>query len=352
MPPADESWNSQASAQQNTGETVFMWTDLLVLFGIVAVGILLLATAIQFSREVSRRTQCGHRLRSWTEGMIAHEAARGAFPIASLHVARERQSPDSLDNSVYAIPDIGPAGNRQSWPPRLWEFVDERRLGERFPPYIPFHKPPNTIPETYDGLCAQPIDLYYCPSDRGIAFMTSDRYWRVRGNYVVNWGPIPYQILPGSSMPPARAPFGFRDYYSRDKPFVARFRDLTDGASKTLIMSETIMHPHDESADQRGDIMNEDGGAGLFMTIQGPNGRSDAVKRHRNCDAVPRLPCSVAMNDLVHDRYAIVLAARSNHSGGVNASTCDGGVRFVADHIDLDVWQALSTINGNESDLE
>lgn len=80
--------------------------------------------------------------------------------------------------------------------------------------------------------------------------MTSDPYWRIRGNYIVNWGPVPFQTLPGTSLPSVRAPFGFRDYYSYDKPFVARFRNLTDGASRTLLMSETIMHPRDESADQ------------------------------------------------------------------------------------------------------
>jgi prepilin-type processing-associated H-X9-DG protein len=43
-----------------------------------------------------------------------------------------------------------------------------------------------------------------------------------------------------------------------------------------------------------------------------------------------------------------VTAARSRHSGGVNAAFCDGSVRFISDDISLDAWQALGSMNGAE----
>lgn len=86
--------------------------------------------------------------------MHAYESARGELPIASLRVGHHQPSRSFSDASAYAIPDIGPPGNRQSWPPRLCEFVDEPRLAERFPPYMPFDEPPNTKAGTFDGLCA------------------------------------------------------------------------------------------------------------------------------------------------------------------------------------------------------
>jgi prepilin-type processing-associated H-X9-DG protein len=45
---------------------------------------------------------------------------------------------------------------------------------------------------------------------------------------------------------------------------------------------------------------------------------------------------------------AQVAAARSRHSGGVNAALCDGSIRFVRDSIALAVWQALGTADGGE----
>jgi prepilin-type processing-associated H-X9-DG protein len=41
-------------------------------------------------------------------------------------------------------------------------------------------------------------------------------------------------------------------------------------------------------------------------------------------------------------------AARSFHSGGVNALFADGRVVFVKDSINVQTWRALSTISGGE----
>jgi len=42
-------------------------------------------------------------------------------------------------------------------------------------------------------------------------------------------------------------------------------------------------------------------------------------------------------------------AARSKHSGGVNASLADGSVRFISSSITIATWKALSTRAGNEA---
>jgi prepilin-type processing-associated H-X9-DG protein len=41
--------------------------------------------------------------------------------------------------------------------------------------------------------------------------------------------------------------------------------------------------------------------------------------------------------------------ARSRHSGGVNLLMADGSVQFVLNQVDLPVWQAWGTRNGNET---
>ena len=64
------------------------------------------------------------------------------------------------------------------------------------------------------------------------------------------------------------------------------------------------------------------------------------------CDHLPEqgLPCGISPVDRMDD-YA---AARSRHPGGVHVTFCDGHVDFYADEVDYDLWQALSTINGQE----
>jgi prepilin-type processing-associated H-X9-DG protein len=43
------------------------------------------------------------------------------------------------------------------------------------------------------------------------------------------------------------------------------------------------------------------------------------------------------------------VAARSNHTGGVNVAMGDGSVTFVADDISSSIWRGLATRAGGES---
>ena len=44
-------------------------------------------------------------------------------------------------------------------------------------------------------------------------------------------------------------------------------------------------------------------------------------------------------------------AARSHHSGGVNTALGDGSVRFFSDTISSDVWKALGSTRGGETNV-
>jgi prepilin-type processing-associated H-X9-DG protein len=44
-------------------------------------------------------------------------------------------------------------------------------------------------------------------------------------------------------------------------------------------------------------------------------------------------------------------AARSLHSGGVNVTFGDGSVRFIADTVQRDVWRAMATRAGGETNV-
>ena len=41
-------------------------------------------------------------------------------------------------------------------------------------------------------------------------------------------------------------------------------------------------------------------------------------------------------------------AARSRHTGGVNAALCDGSIRFFSNSISLRTWSAMGSMAGGE----
>jgi prepilin-type processing-associated H-X9-DG protein len=81
-----------------------------------------------------------------------------------------------------------------------------------------------------------------------------------------------------------------------------------------------------------------------YQTVLTPNSPSADLG---NCDSKngdPAMPCT-------EDFYGGSLkhfAARSRHNGGVNVLFADGDVRFVQNNINIGVWQALGTYQGNE----
>jgi prepilin-type processing-associated H-X9-DG protein len=97
----------------------------------------------------------------------------------------------------------------------------------------------------------------------------------------------------------------------------------------------------DELFDIRGDIINNDRGCSMFMTLNTPNSTAtDALVFYAaNSDPMmPSAPGSQARN-----------AARSRHPQGVNAALCDGSIRFVNNGVALNAWMAAGTMNGGET---
>jgi prepilin-type processing-associated H-X9-DG protein len=102
--------------------------------------------------------------------------------------------------------------------------------------------------------------------------------------------------------------------------------------------------PTSTSSDWRGATICPGMGANMFSTFTTPNSTTpDSIYA---CDpANPELlPCKVT----VQADGNMFAAARSRHSGGVNAAMADASVRFFQDGISQTVWQALGTRAGGE----
>jgi prepilin-type processing-associated H-X9-DG protein len=222
----------------------------------------------------------------------------------------------------------------------LWPYIEQTSLATQYgnPDALnnDFYLPPSINTNAFTGLCAQKLSLYYCPSDRPGAYDTHDGYYRCRGNYVVNWGtrPIPYT---GS---PPDAPFGWLNNNGDTTPRTTKLTDITDGTSNTLMMSEIIVALNDSDQNAHGDFLNDDPTqpGTQFMTINTPNSGVDVTFCTTNND--PNAPCTSGS--------PLQAAARSRHTGGVNALFCDGSVHFESNGIGSSTWQDLGTMDGGE----
>jgi hypothetical protein len=255
-------------------------------------------------------------LKQWSTAMLLHYDARKQLPAGS------RSNP------------------RQTWVMFLWPYIEQSPLASRNDLTTHFYLAPATLDSGYSlrGLTGQMVPLYNCPTDLG-ADQTVGRYQRRRGNYVVNWGNSRYGQNPE---PDGKAPFSHMDG-SRSRPRDTKFATITDGTSRTLMMSEVLKAWSPEDNDWRGDIMNDDG-VFRFHTLLTPNTSAPDVIESgwftRTGD--PLMPAVAGAAS------AQVAAARSRHTGGVNASLCDASIRFFRDDISLNVWQALGTMDGGE----
>lgn len=301
----------------------FTLVELLVVIAIIGVLIALLLPAVQMARESARRMQCTNHLKQWGLAMHNYHDTIGKLPFGATNDSN---------------------GKRHTWVVSLWPYIEQNNLAEAYDYNQPFYASPNIIQNTFNGVLAQPVDFYYCPSMNGGKMNTSDAYWRCRMHYGVNYGNVTIPNGSPTSTQALKAPFGFDGSNGAlgETPRTSDFSGFTDGLSNTLLMSELRAHPNDSEPDHRGDSFNDDAAGGGFMTVSTPNSSAADVMSSAWCVDKPEigLPC-VGGNE--HH------AARSLHPGGVQALMADGSVHFISETIAIDVWRAAGTMQGGET---
>lgn len=301
----------------------FTLVELLVVIAIIGILVALLLPAVQSARESARRTECVNKCKQWGIAMHLHHDSKSQLPLGS------RQGP------------------RQTWVMHLWPYVEQGAIADLADLEAEFYQPPNTVRDgSMSGATGIKVELYYCPSDIG-SDQLGGGYNRRRGNYVVNWGNINYGQTEGSNPGETvedipQAPFSHVGG-DRKKPRKTAFRNMTDGASQTLLMSETLKGWSVNDDDWRGDIMNDDG-VFRFHTKVTPNSSvADII-----INGWFQETGDSNMPAVAGARTRQVSAARSRHPGGVNAVLCDGSVAFFSDDIHIAVWMGMGTMNGGE----
>ncbi|MCL2623625.1 MAG: DUF1559 domain-containing protein [Planctomycetaceae bacterium] len=324
----------------------FTLVELLVVIAIIGILIALLLPAVQAAREAARRMQCTNHLKQY--GLAMHTYAD----------ANKQKLPFGNTHPVTWVPFPGGVLPRGTWVPRIWPFIEQTALYDRYDFSRGFYELPNcSTVATDETPTSANVNIYYCPSDRPGAMWLADPYIYRRGNYVVNMGndwfwhsnlSYPYKTDATSEEERWKgAPFMFN--------ISVGMGEITDGLSNTMLLSE-VLCADDGHFDFRGGVFNDEGPGHSFMTVTGPNSRTpDSVRCRTSASGtslaavslMTKLPC----NDLTgttsgDERYQ---AARSNHTGGVNVGIADGSVTFVSETIDIATWRAAGSSKGGES---
>ncbi len=332
----------------------FTLIELLVVIAIIAVLIALLLPAVQQAREAARRTQCKNNLKQVGLALHNYHDSFSVFPFGK--------------GFKYA----GAAGYaRWSQHAMILPYVDQAPLYNT----INFSAPPETpgmqgvigfMPAYVSptginaAACRSVISMFFCPSD-GSA--TGD--WAGQNNYAANQGGWLCDRSdqpggPGDSAP-NEIQTGVFYYLSQ-----CRMRDITDGTSNTCFFSEKIRGrgipdpksdlfsmPHQTTLDstyQTCQSLNPATATPLtskwgYSWVMGENCCSlynhVAVPNSRSCAGIG------FGSDMTN--MAMQVSANSKHTGGVHTLTGDGGIHFVSDNIDLNLWRALGTRAGGET---
>jgi hypothetical protein len=134
--------------------------------------------------------------------------------------------------------------------------------------------------------------------------------------------------------------------------YTVRLQGIRDGTSNTMFVAAVLQGAQ---FDVRGVMRSSFAGGGSYMTRFTPNKFQDYLNLVNGGDyldqpifcvsePVAQLPCTGTAGD--SEAFA---ASRSRHPGDVNVLSGDGGVRFIKDAINADVWRALNTIQSSEA---
>jgi len=313
----------------NNEKRGFTLVELLVVIAIIGVLVALLLPAVQAAREAARRAQCVNNLKQLGIGMQNYHDIHRQLPMGNVSCCWGTWQ-------MSILPFI-----EQQQLADLYQFVpkDEEVLLYKYRYEI--EDDTSTPPITNLRVVTSRIGTLTCPSDEP----QRDGRNITAHNYAVNYGNTNHVGVDHHSpfspewVPHIRGPFNGHDWIAHTGAEVA-FREITDGLSNTMLAAEVIQG---QNGDNRG--FTWWGWSAGFETYDIPNATGPDFMQGAS-DCVPEDPNPPCEGESQRNRKKA--AARSRHPSGVNVVMCDGSVQFVTDSIELGVWRAASSIDGEE----
>ena len=351
-----------------TTRRAFTLVELLVVIAIIGVLVALLLPAVQAARESARRLTCQNLLKQIGLSMQNHVGALGMFPTGGSH-----PNPN-ITNFVTGGRPNGPNKQGLSWGYQILPYLEQGAVVG----IIDNNKLQDTM-----------IEGYFCPSRRGptrgvsylntasITVALSDyaaatpATYRCTGTGVAydqrydlslsspltrqSTGNIASSFWCVSNIDPPRTVASVFDgvivktpwNYTQpnvqvDAPRASKMKDISDGTSNTLLVSEKLVRS-DTYLGTSPPAYSDDRG---WSDGWDPDTmRTTALLPMNDADS----RCFDPLTSQACNPNADTYPFGSAHQAGVNGVYADGSVRLISYNVDIFVFNALGTRNGDEA---
>jgi len=281
----------------------FTLVELLVVIAIIGILVALLLPAVQAAREAARRISCNNNMKQVGVALHNYHDTFRALPMGWL----------GLDPTGKPLSEGEPGWG---WAARILPFIEQSAVSLSFQASQPITAPANQqARQTF-------LPVYRCPSDVG-----GDRQFDLRdenGNVLVRIAVANYVGMFGTTeledcegLPVGITCRGNGSFFHNS---ATRFSEFIDGLSGTLLVAERASRPEHSTW------------VGAVPQAQESFARILAIADH-----APNAPGG-HLDD-----------AGSFHPAGTNFVFGDGSVSLIVETIDLNVYQALATVKGQEA---
>lgn len=336
-----------------TPKSGFTLVELLVVIAIIGILVGLLLPAVQSARESARRMQCSNNLKQLALATHNYESAYKRFP--------------GLTGSSSFSPQA-----------RILPFIEQGNLQNLIDFSLPLYVGPAwraQLNPVFVPAAQTVVPTFLCPSDAAEPTRATQD---ASGNSVTVAG-LNYMFSYGSG-----TSTHYDDRYRTDgivwENSWARFADITDGTSNTVMLSEALIGdglvsttlPERNLLQRRiaswaGSSGNPPPQPGFNIggaTISNPDLASvvpsqiSSYRGNRGETWIRGVPYSVVTNGYLTPNNALPdvnvhgrgwFAPRSLHMGGVNVALSDGSVRFISNSVDQQVHWAVHSRDGGET---
>jgi len=331
--------------------SAFTLVELLAVIAIIATLVGLLLPAVQSSRESARSTSCRNNVRQLSLGVLSFVDSMGAFP------------PSYVDNVLGCDGSSAPADNVSglAWSALILPFVEQKTLWDALGTATNnFTVNWQAAGSQATALAQQPLAMFECGSNRDVGTPNPKRGGFARLTYGPNSGT--YATLMrvkdlatpacGGSDAPGWAEAEWKKnvgvFTASEKAAALSPAAIRDGLSSTIMIAERTSTPETGGGTScGGEPCDPSGGIWIGPQLMpGTRGWSSGLINHDVETYGGNDTWGIYMINRSSAYWGDDWISGSPHAGGgINASMCDGSVRWISENIDMPTYGRLRSRN-------